>query len=149
MATAEITVYRQDIPYSTDLATLACGTCGIPFAIPASKLESLQADGDWFWCPNGHKIHYSETEEQRLRKRLASEKAKRERAERDRDSAKAQAVHEADQKRAAQRQVTAYKGTVTKMKKRTANGVCPCCSRTFAQLARHMASQHPDYDKEA
>lgn len=25
-----------------------------------------------------------------------------------------------------------------------AAGVCPCCNRTFQQLARHMASKHPN-----
>lgn len=23
-------------------------------------------------------------------------------------------------------------------------GICPCCNRTFSQLARHMQSKHPD-----
>ncbi len=25
------------------------------------------------------------------------------------------------------------------------NGVCPCCSRTFTALGRHMAAKHPEY----
>jgi hypothetical protein len=24
-------------------------------------------------------------------------------------------------------------------------GVCPCCNRTFQQLARHMKAKHPGY----
>jgi hypothetical protein len=28
-----------------------------------------------------------------------------------------------------------------------ANGVCPCCNRTFQNLARHMAGKHPDYEE--
>lgn len=39
----------------------------------------------------------------------------------------------------------ATKGQLTKTKKRIANGVCPCCNRSFANLERHMAGQHPDY----
>ena len=37
------------------------------------------------------------------------------------------------------------KGQVTRIKKRVANGVCPCCNRTFKDLAAHMSTQHPDY----
>lgn len=25
---------------------------------------------------------------------------------------------------------------------------CPCCTRTFQNLAKHMASEHPDFGKE-
>jgi hypothetical protein len=34
---------------------------------------------------------------------------------------------------------------MTRIKKRVAAGVCPCCNRSFKDLARHMAGQHPDY----
>lgn len=40
------------------------------------------------------------------------------------------------------------KGEVTKLKKRIANGVCPCCKRSFCNLAAHMKTQHPEYTKE-
>lgn len=32
-----------------------------------------------------------------------------------------------------------------KIEKRVANGVCPCCNRTFEDLARHMSTKHKDY----
>jgi hypothetical protein len=146
MSTAEITVTRQDIRYSTTLATLCCGSCSIPFAIPADRLDKLQTTGDWFWCPNGHQIHYSESEEQKLKKQLAASKRRADGLAKDAEGYLARITHEADQRRAAERQVTAYKGTVTRMKKRTAAGICPCCQRTFQQLARHMAGQHPGYE---
>lgn len=41
----------------------------------------------------------------------------------------------------------ATKGQLTKARKRVAKGVCPCCNRSFVNVARHMASQHPDLDK--
>lgn len=28
---------------------------------------------------------------------------------------------------------------------RANHGVCPCCKRTFSQLARHMKTKHPDF----
>jgi hypothetical protein len=30
-------------------------------------------------------------------------------------------------------------------KERVSAGVCPCCTRTFQNLAQHMANQHPDF----
>jgi len=43
------------------------------------------------------------------------------------------------------RQKAAAKGQLTKTKRRVANGVCPCCNRTFADLSAHMHGQHPEY----
>lgn len=39
------------------------------------------------------------------------------------------------------------RGVVTKTKNRIGKGVCPCCNRTFVELARHIATKHPDYAK--
>lgn len=33
-----------------------------------------------------------------------------------------------------------------KLRKRIKAGVCPCCHRTVKQMARHMATKHPNYD---
>lgn len=38
-----------------------------------------------------------------------------------------------------------YKGHATRIMKRAKAGVCPCCNRTFKQLAQHMATQHPQF----
>jgi hypothetical protein len=35
-----------------------------------------------------------------------------------------------------------------KARKRAAAALCPCCNRSFVQLRRHLASQHPDYKGE-
>lgn len=44
-----------------------------------------------------------------------------------------------------ERAVKAAGTRASKLKLRAANGVCPCCNRTFKQLAAHMSSQHPKY----
>ncbi|WP_159103999.1 hypothetical protein [Rhodopseudomonas sp. B29] len=54
-----------------------------------------------------------------------------------------------DQREAAERRAAAARGQVTKIKNRVGHGVCPCCNRTFANLARHMAGEHPGYTAEA
>lgn len=50
-----------------------------------------------------------------------------------------------DQLEAERRAHAATKGQLTKTRKRVAGGVCPCCNRSFVNLGRHMAGQHPDY----
>ena len=37
------------------------------------------------------------------------------------------------------------KAAKTRIKNRIANGVCPCCRRSFQNLHRHMLNKHPDY----
>jgi hypothetical protein len=52
---------------------------------------------------------------------------------------------EREAKEQAERRLSATRGVVTRIRNRVANGVCPCCNRTFADLHRHMASQHPEF----
>ena len=49
------------------------------------------------------------------------------------------------QRDAEQRAHSATKGQLTRARKRAANGVCPCCHRSFENVARHVAKQHPDF----
>ncbi len=44
-----------------------------------------------------------------------------------------------------QYQARAEKGAKTRLKNRVKNGICPCCNRTFQNLARHINGQHPEY----
>lgn len=94
-----------------------------------------------FHCPNGHAQHYT------------AEKSEREQLRRERDRLKYDAARLEDEAReareeadAARRSAAAMKGVATRMKNRVKHGVCPCCNRTFADLARHMATKHPDID---
>lgn len=50
-----------------------------------------------------------------------------------------------EQRDAERRSLAATKGHLTRQRKRAAAGTCPCCNRTFKQLADHMAKKHPDY----
>lgn len=88
-----------------------------------------------FFCPNGHGLAYGGNT---LKERLT-------RAEQARDSARAYARSVQDQNDAERRSHAATKGQLTRVRKRIAAGVCPCCNRTFQNVARHMAGQHPDY----
>lgn len=112
----------------------SCINCGVDFAMTDDLMGQRRRDGMDFYCPNGHPQRYTETDATRLKK--AQEALER---------ARAAEVHLRDQRDAAERSASAYKGQVTRIKKRVGNGVCPCCGRSFQQLARHMATKHPDY----
>jgi hypothetical protein len=126
------------LTYTTTLDTLTCGVCSIPFAMPRNLHEKAQQTGENFWCPNGHRIHYFEDENTRLKARLDQARADARWQREARDRARADADHQAARARG-------YKGALTKTKKRIGRGVCPCCNRHFANVDAHMATKHPDY----
>ncbi len=129
---------RPTIAYTGVLEVLDCGECHVDFAIDQGWLRNLRTTGDWFYCPNGHRIHYYKTEQQKLR-------AENERLEQQLASARIARDAARDQAQAAHRSAIAHKGHATRLRKRAAAGVCPCCTRSFQNLKRHMDSQHPTF----
>ncbi len=124
----------MSISVNSTYTVIDCPNCGILFAVTEELEERRRKDGKDFYCPNGHSMAYGNSDTEKLKK------------ERDRS---ANLVARLDQERArrdhAERSRSAMKGQLTKVKKRVANGVCPCCNRSFEDLARHMSTQHPDY----
>jgi hypothetical protein len=113
------------------LATETCFKCGIIFGMPNDVMRNHRQKGTDFWCPNGHQQHYTESEVQRLQKQLDAQK-------RDTEWQRGRA-------NTAEKSLIAQKGITTKLRKRIANGVCPCCQRSFTNVAQHMKRKHPDY----
>ena len=109
-------------------------TCGLPFALPKRLYNSVYKDGGTFYCPAGHALSWEETETDRQRRR--ADKLAQQVAQRDDEITNLE-----NQKRAA-------KGQITKLKKRASAGVCPCCHRTFQNVASHMQNRHPEFVKE-
>lgn len=130
-----------NVLYSDTLVAIECGMCHIPFALPTSMHNSRKRDGKLFWCPNGHEICYSDSENQKLKDQLAREKANLKRT-----LARETAVR--DQLQATEYHLRAEKGAKTKLKNRIAAGMCPCCRRTFQNVARHIEGQHPGFAAE-
>ena len=125
--------------YTGVLAVVNCCTCGMTFAMPGDFKQRRRDDHEWFYCPAGHEQHYAgKSDAEKLRDELA----RKERAlvwERSRrDMAQAEAKH----MRAV---ANGHKGAHQRTKNRVAKGVCPCCNRSFVNLAKHMSGQHPDY----
>ncbi|SKU47360.1 Uncharacterised protein [Mycobacteroides abscessus subsp. abscessus] len=106
--------------------------CGVPYALNDEFIRQRRKDHKSWHCPNGHSQYYpqkNETEEAKARAAMLE----RQLANRDEDLRAAKAAH------------AVTKGKLTKTRNRIAKGVCPCCNRSFANLQRHMAGQHPDY----
>ncbi len=118
--------------------------CGIQHAVPEA-LRDLQLrqhhDGKnslFIWCPLGHqhkpaaktRVKQLEQDLDRKHRALANEQSRH-------DQTREELRHTEASRRAE-------KGAKTKIKKRIAHGVCPCCHRTFANVAAHMKTQHPE-----
>jgi hypothetical protein len=130
----------RTMTYSSVLAIEECCNCHITFAMPADlqKRCTEAGAGMTFYCPLGHPQHYTVSETAQLKEKLAREQEWRRNAETRERAAR-------DQADAAERSARAYKGHLTRTRKRIGNGVCPCCNRHFANVERHMRGQHPGY----
>jgi len=127
---------------SIDLYVENCCNCGMSFAMTTDFKKRRRGDHDWFYCPSGHAQRYTaKSDEENLKEELRREKLERESAE----ASKKLAWEEAEKAIRSQR---AYKGQLTKTRKRIAKGVCPCCNRQFKDLHTHMTIKHPDYTGE-
>lgn len=121
--------------YSVTMEEKRCADCGIVYAAPQEWWREKERTAGSFTCPNGCRRKFAESEADRLRRRL--------------DSTRSQLTHERDQREATERSLAAYKGHLTKLRKRIDQGVCPHCQRTFKNVMRHMSHKHPDKVEEA
>ena len=117
---------------SVKLTTISCGGCGGTYAINERYREQKQEEGGSWHCPYCRvSWGFRGNEVTRLKKKLACSIAAH-------DQTKAE-LRETEMRRRGE------KAAKTKIKNRIAAGVCPCCNRTFQNLARHMKGQHPGY----
>lgn len=111
---------------------LTCCNCGLTFGVTEGYERVRRNDHQNFWCPNGHAQHFSdETEADRYARMY-------------RESTAANSLLRVDLE-SLKRSAAKAKKELKSLKKRTAAGVCPCCTRTVSQLAEHMKTKHPEY----
>jgi hypothetical protein len=112
-----------------------CCNCGVDFAMTDAFIQNRKNDRKSWYCPNGHSQWFpgetASDKAQRLAGQLDMERTRRQQAEMDVDYAR--------------RARKAVSTRLRKVKVRVGHGVCPCCTRTFKQLAAHMAAKHPAY----
>jgi len=120
-----------------------CPKCQSGHAVPKSLCESARHSNNInIHCPFGHswifktKEQLREDEVRRERDRLKQQLAMK-------DDVIAEKNTRIEMER---RRVSAARGQVTKIKRRVQHGVCPCCNRTFSNLAAHMQTKHPEFE---
>jgi len=110
---------------------IVCANCGMHFCLDSATYNRLRKDHLSFYCPMGHSQHFAaESAEEKLR--------------RERDRLVQNAARLEDEIAIEKRRTAAAKAEITKIRNRVNAGVCPCCNRTFQNLAKHMKGKHPD-----
>ena len=127
------------ITHTTELNLYDCTQCGALIALSKNLERVMRTDHRTFYCPNGHHQYFpQESAEEKLRKSLHD-------AEMDKTRLSHQAAAARAETTKKEAELAAAKREAARLKKRAAAGVCPCCTRTVGQLARHMKTKHPDY----
>jgi hypothetical protein len=120
------------LAFTHQLETETCCKCGVEYAMPQSLQRARREDHQMFYCPNGHPQYFiGETDADKYKRLYEAE-------QRAVLAAKHQVRVENDARLAAEQKLAAER-------RRTGNGVCPCCSRSFQNLRRHMATKHPEH----
>ena len=128
---------------SITLVEINCGCCGGTYAINKRYKEKCAEDGSSWTCPYC-KVGWGYSGKgraQQLEKQLEAERKARQEAE-------SRAAVERSQRQAAETNAKRAQTRLKNVKHRVAAGTCPCCNRTFKQLAAHMANKHPEYTAE-
>jgi hypothetical protein len=131
----------DELKYADTLEVHICPTCFVAYAIPKAMSARKHEDGSNWFCPNGHHVVFSKS----LKDKLDEVRRERDRLKQNEAYYEQRAAEQERELKHAKRVATTLKGRVTKITKRVGHGVCPCCNRTFQQLARHMSAKHPDF----
>lgn len=128
------------INHTETFTTIDCSQCGVTFALTADFEHRRRQDHVTFYCPNGHGQVFSGKSDVQI------EKEKAIRLQQMLDQERAAATASRLDRHKLERRLTAAKGQQTKLRKRIAAGTCPECDVSFADLASHMAHEHPAFD---
>ncbi len=117
-----------------EYSIIDCGCCGGTYAITERHRSWCYENAKSWTCPyckTGWGFSSNNDRISQLKKEIKA-------ANRNADLA----WHEASENRKQAEKITR---SYNRVRERVKNGVCPCCSRTFENLARHMQSKHPDF----
>jgi hypothetical protein len=118
-----------EMTYTETLVVTHCW-CGIALAIPENLHRFAKTKPTDVYCPLGHIFVFRDTYKEQYE------------AEQRRHQATKDLLEHEEKSHAATR------GHLTRQRKRAQAGICPCCNRSFQQLARHMKTKHPDFRPE-
>lgn len=126
---------------TTTFEVLTCIKCGSSYAAPEQFFDRQREQGGFHHCVQcGHRQGWSKE-----RSKLAQAQREAEQARRRMVIHQEEAARQRRAKESAQRRLSATRGVVTRIKNRVGKGICPCCNRSFQNLRRHMANQHPEW----
>jgi len=117
--------------FTHEYELVSCGADGCDqwFAMSVGYYRETKRTGQTWYCPRGHpRVWRGQTTEAKLQE------------------VEAQLVHANDQLKASAEETEKMRLRLLRDRQRFANGVCPCCNRSFTNVMRHMKTQHPDYD---
>lgn len=109
-----------------------CGVCGVTYVVPENVYNHKRDYGGFSHCSNGHQWGWPEGRKQRDELRH------------ERDLLKQDAARLIEEREAALKEAREMKQKYMNVQRRSAAGVCPCCNRTFSNVARHMKTKHPN-----
>lgn len=117
----------------SDITRVTCW-CSVEFAIPTALYNTCRGDTrQAFHCPLGHSNVFRESDADVLR--------------RERDRLKQALAQKDDEISFERKSAEAARRKVKRVERRANAGVCQCCQRTFSNVARHMATKHPELKK--
>lgn len=126
------------VTHEEEFRRLQCSTCACVYYFPEKWCKNASEKKTGWQCPNGHGQIFTDSELDKMR--------------RERDRLKQDAARLEEEKQQAWATATALRERADKaekatkrLKKRTSAGTCPCCSRTFSNMAEHMKHQHPEF----
>jgi 1-aminocyclopropane-1-carboxylate deaminase/D-cysteine desulfhydrase-like pyridoxal-dependent ACC family enzyme len=119
------------------LESFTCGKCAGVFALNQTFVNHARANRGGYHCPYCQTSwSWHESEADRLRKQLVERE--RELRESKCETLRKQQILNAE--------MEAREKAERKLR-RVSKGVCPCCKRTFSNLARHMETKHASNEK--
>lgn len=112
-----------------------CYKCKTDMWIPRPLQESALCNRGviQFFCAYGHGQYYIEGESEESKLRRERDRLKQDAARLEYECI--DTIARADKAEKA----------IKRLKKRASAGTCPCCQRTFSNMATHMRNQHPSF----
>ena len=130
-----------EIQLTSTYVTETCCNCGIAFAMPRDFYNQRREDHQYFYCPKGHGQYYTAESDKEILQR------KNEELKKNLFEANDRVTYWFDRSESEKRSKAAYKAHHTILKKKIKKGQCPCCNQNFPDVAEHIKSSHPDYNK--
>lgn len=124
---------RVNVELAVEFYQISCGQCGGVYCITEKYRDNKEKHSDGWHCPYCQSS-WGYFGDSSYKAKLA--------AEAERHQATLARLNE------AQREIEAGRKKAALLRKRASAGSCPCCTRNFVNLARHMKTKHPDYAKE-